>query len=92
MKKYIVAYDIQSNTKRTKLVKILEKYGMIRIQLSVFCGMIKDKIMKKMNKEIRGLTLGKMDSVISIRYHDALEEIVGNREQDMELESELIII
>lgn len=37
---YLIAYDISDNKRRTRIAKLLEKYGYERIQFSVFTGLI----------------------------------------------------
>lgn len=36
---YIVMYDIENNSLRTKAAKKLQQYGYERIQYSIFCGL-----------------------------------------------------
>lgn len=37
---FLIAYDISDDKKRTRISKMLEKYGYERIQFSVFTGLI----------------------------------------------------
>lgn len=59
----IVAYDIADNRRRSKLVKIIEKYG-TRINYSVFECMFTATQFKKIQEKTRKLVKDKEDQVI----------------------------
>lgn len=49
---HVVMYDIQDDKLRMQLTKILEQKGLVRIQMSVFIGLIERNILKILEEEI----------------------------------------
>ena len=58
----VVAYDIADNRRRSKIVKILQKYG-TRINLSVFECMVTDTQHEQMMKDVLAKIDPKEDTV-----------------------------
>ncbi|MDW7725986.1 MAG: CRISPR-associated endonuclease Cas2 [Candidatus Methanoperedens sp.] len=48
-----VAYDIQENTVRNRLIELLFYYGLERVQLSVFCGFVRENRFDDMVERIK---------------------------------------
>jgi CRISPR-associated protein Cas2 len=59
----VIAYDIQEDRKRTKIAKLLEKYG-YRINYSVFECMLTEKQYGTLQEQIRSKINPKEDTVI----------------------------
>lgn len=53
--KVVVSYDIIENRKRQKVIDILEGYGFVRVQKSVFLGDIKIRQVIKLLLELSGV-------------------------------------
>ncbi|MDX8337236.1 CRISPR-associated endonuclease Cas2 [Candidatus Cetobacterium colombiensis] len=53
--KVVVSYDIIENRKRQKVIDILEGYGFVRVQKSVFLGDIKIRQVRKLLLELSGV-------------------------------------
>ncbi len=67
----LVAYDVSSNRRRTKVAKILKNYG-DRVNLSVFeCEFKKIETLETLKKEIKEVIKPKKDH---IRYYTLCEE------------------
>ncbi len=58
-----VLYDIQDNRVRSKVAKICKRYGLYRVQKSVFLGTIEDTQREAMGLEIQELIDEHKDSV-----------------------------
>ncbi len=58
-----VLYDIQNNKVRNKIAKICKRYGLYRVQKSVFLGNIEDVQKKSLALEIEELIDTENDSV-----------------------------
>jgi CRISPR-associated protein Cas2 len=58
-----VLYDIQDNRVRSKVAKICKRYGLYRVQKSVFLGTIEDTQREAMGLEIQELIDKHKDSV-----------------------------
>jgi CRISPR-associated protein Cas2 len=63
--RFIVAYDISSDSKRTKAAKILEDFG-LRIQYSVFECDLNTKELNELKKRLSELINKKSDSVFFV--------------------------
>ncbi len=50
---YYAAYDITENKIREKVIIVLEKYGMDRIQKSLFCGSLNSQRLKDLTEELK---------------------------------------
>ncbi len=50
---YYAAYDISKNSIRSKIIVILRKYGMDRVQKSLFCGFLNSQSIKDLKDEIK---------------------------------------
>jgi CRISPR-associated protein Cas2 len=62
--RYLVCYDIENDKKRTRLVKILEKYGE-RVQFSVFEIQLPPSLLKTLRKKLAAeKILEKTDSLL----------------------------
>ncbi|PKL59038.1 MAG: CRISPR-associated endonuclease Cas2 [Methanomicrobiales archaeon HGW-Methanomicrobiales-5] len=48
-----VAYDIQENSIRNRLIDVLFYYGLERVQLSIFCGFVVEKRFDSMVEQIK---------------------------------------
>lgn len=59
----VVAYDISSDRRRTKVVKILEKVG-VRVNFSVFECMITTKQYESLQKDLLEVISLKKDTVV----------------------------
>ena len=56
---YYVAYDITEDETRGKVALTLKKYGMDRIQKSLFCGRLNSQSVKDLAEELIGTIKGK---------------------------------
>ena len=61
--RYLVAYDIPDDRRRTRVAKALLKYG-DRVQYSVFIVDAGQAKIIRMTEEVRGLLDGSVDSVL----------------------------
>jgi CRISPR-associated protein Cas2 len=59
----VIVYDIQEDRKRTKISKLLEKYG-CRINYSVFECVLTEKQYEALRKQIKNKINPKEDSVV----------------------------
>jgi CRISPR-associated protein Cas2 len=59
----VIAYDVESNRRRNRLVKLLKDYGE-RVNLSVFECRIKRQTYGKLKKEVSSVVDMKKDSVL----------------------------
>lgn len=67
----VVAYDVSSNRRRTKVAKVLKKYG-DRVNLSVFeCEIKEAETLKAIKEEVKAIIKPKKDHV---RYYTLCEE------------------
>lgn len=79
---WVVAYDVTNNRRRSRIVKVIEKFG-VRVNYSVFECMLTDGQLKKLQGKISKLMLPSKDKVIfyplclncysKIRYLDRKE-------------------
>lgn len=60
---YVVAYDVSDDKRRTRVVKILQKYGK-RINLSVFECMLSDSQFRNMKETIMKVSDRKNDHIL----------------------------
>jgi len=58
-----VLYDIQDTKARTKVSKICKRYGLYRVQKSVFLGSVEETEKESMSLEIEQLINPEVDSV-----------------------------
>jgi CRISPR-associated protein Cas2 len=72
----VIAYDIVSDRRRNKLVKVLKDYGH-RINYSVFECEIKRKSLLELKEEISGIINIKKDSVL---YYELCQGCVGKKD------------
>jgi len=59
----LVAYDIEDNSKRSKIAELLQYYGLARIQYSVFAGEIPVRKLKEMNEILFDFELEDDDNI-----------------------------
>ncbi len=59
----MVAYDIEDNSKRSKIAELLQYYGLARIQYSVFAGEIPVRKLKEMNEILFDFELEDDDNI-----------------------------
>ncbi len=52
-KHLIVCYDVEKTKDRNKVIKVLEYYGLKRVQYSVFMGTIPETRLSQMNARIK---------------------------------------
>ncbi|MGB5026358.1 MAG: CRISPR-associated endonuclease Cas2 [Saprospiraceae bacterium] len=57
----MILYDINDNVLRTKLSKILEQEGLIRVQMSVFVGMVEDTKLAVLESRLQNKIHDKLD-------------------------------
>ncbi len=62
--RFLVVYDISDDSLRRKVIKILERFGLERIQYSVFFGEIFSEDYSYFLKKLRKLELAPADSVL----------------------------
>ncbi len=55
---YYAAYDITEDNIRNKVIIILRKYGMDRIQKSLFCGRLNGQSLKDLKEEVSAIVDG----------------------------------
>ena len=60
---YVVAYDVSDDRRRTKVVKVMQKYGK-RINLSVFECMLSDSQFKTLKESIMKVSDRKNDHIL----------------------------
>ncbi len=60
---YVVVYDVRDDKRRTKVVKILQKYGK-RINLSVFECMLSDSQFKNLKEAVIKVSDKKNDHIL----------------------------
>jgi len=63
---YVIAYDIGNNKRRTKLVQLLENYG-LRVNYSVFECMLTTKQLHLLQDEVNKLIHPQKDNVLFYR-------------------------
>lgn len=61
--KVIISYDIVENIVRSRVISLLESYGFIRVQKSVFLGEIKFYKLNRVVLEIMGVMDKEVDSI-----------------------------
>ena len=74
----VVAYDISSNRRRFRLVKLLKKYGR-RANYSVFECRIKKQNINRLKKEIRQIIDGREDSIL---YYPLCRSCIERRQSE----------
>lgn len=78
---HLISYDIQDDRLRVKLAKSLIRYGMYRIQYSVFMGNITDRPLGKIRQVLAQLAQEAAwsveDSVMILPLHQYSEEHVN---------------
>lgn len=84
----LVIYDVVSNKRRLKLVKILEGYGE-RVQKSCFEVKIPKSQFKKMLKKIESFyKIDELDNIII--YHISEEKVYRYNEEFIQFEDDLL--
>ena len=77
---HLISYDIQDDRLRVKLAKSLIRYGLHRIQYSVFMGNISDRSLGKIRQVLAQLaqesTWSVEDSVMILPLHQYSEDHV----------------
>mgnify|MGYP002625191424 CR=1 FL=1 len=77
---HLISYDIQEDALRVKIAKTLIRYGMYRIQYSVFMGDIKDSALKKITDALHQFAQEALwsadDSVMVLPLHQYSEDYV----------------
>jgi CRISPR-associated endonuclease Cas2 len=70
---YLVSYDITSDPLRLKVIKVLLRYGMYRVQYSVFMGVLKPVSYARMQRALAALPQHKLwlttDTVMVLPLH-----------------------
>lgn len=59
----IVAYDIENNGLRSDIAELLQYYGLIRIQYSVFAGEVRNADVERLTREIFEKDLDEKDNI-----------------------------
>ncbi len=62
----IVAYDIENNKLRAEIAELLQYYGLVRIQYSVFAGEVSSRHLSKLPSELFSMGLGEEDNITII--------------------------
>lgn len=65
--KEAIVYDVPKNSLRRKITKYLEKYGLIRLQYSVFVGDLSQNKIENLAIELKEL-IGKEEADIRVFY------------------------
>jgi len=52
---FLISYDIENDYLRTKLAKLLIRFGLQRVQYSVFMGVVANEAMKRLHKALARL-------------------------------------
>jgi CRISPR-associated endonuclease Cas2 len=81
----LVYYDIESDTIRTKVAKRLERYGLVRLQKSVFVGFGNNtywcKVLEQLKKWDEKLEPTDSICMLAIGEKDLLQSVlIGNKE------------
>lgn len=79
----LVIYDISETNLRNHIIKILQHYGLTRIQKSVFISTIDTKDKKYMIKELEKEKISDKDSIIIATFCKKCENniiIIGDKE------------
>lgn len=67
---YLICYDIENNTIRSRIAKTLERYGCERLQKSVFVGELNQKkyhaLSHELSQEAEEENFATTDNIISI--------------------------
>lgn len=75
--KYVlVAYDIEDNGSRSKIVELLQYYGLVRIQYSVFAGEIPVRKLKEMSDSLFDMELEDDDNITIVPICENCKEDV----------------
>ncbi|MBC7086199.1 MAG: CRISPR-associated endonuclease Cas2 [Methanomethylovorans sp.] len=61
-----VAYDIEDNGKRLRIAEMLQYYGLVRIQYSVFAGETVARSFREMCDRLFSMELGEDDNITVI--------------------------
>lgn len=62
----IVAYDIEDNGMRSRIAELLQYYGLVRIQYSIFAGEIPARKLEEMSNNLFGMEFGDDDNITII--------------------------
>ena len=77
---YLISYDIQDDAIRTKVAKTLLRYGLHRVQYSVYMGELREstltKVEKKLNEYTQLSTWSMEDSIMVMPLHQYSEDNV----------------
>lgn len=78
---HLISYDIQEDRIRVKLSKALIRYGLHRVQYSVFMGEVRDSALEKIKTALDHLSKDKdwtgEDSVMILPLHQYSEDYVA---------------
>lgn len=78
---HLISYDIQNDGLRLKLSKALIRYGLHRVQYSVFMGDIRDRALHKIKMVLNQLSKDKNwsvdDSVMILPLHQYSEDHIS---------------
>ena len=77
---HLISYDIESDHIRVKAAKALLRYGLIRVQYSVFMGEVKESALAKVKKELQDLAASPQwsddDTVMILPLHQYSEDYI----------------
>ena len=59
----IVAYDIEDDKMRSSIAELLQYYGLVRIQYSVFAGEVRETDVEKLSKDLFEKELDEDDDI-----------------------------
>jgi CRISPR-associated protein Cas2 len=74
----VIAYDIQSDRRRTKIVKVLKDYGGVRVNFSVFECRIKAALFPGLKADLEKLIKPRKDSVL---FYDLCGKCIQKRDR-----------
>ena len=91
--KYLICYDITETRLRTRVAKLLQYFGLNRLQFSVFGGEINNKHLKRLEEKLENLMLEKdKDSIIILPLSKQYTELYSTSMKSIFDEEKVIII
>jgi len=63
---HLIIYDISNNTNRTRLAKLLERYGLERVQYSAFRGELNPNDREALSKQVKKFIRDERDCIFII--------------------------
>ena len=90
--RYLICYDISETKVRTRIAKILQYFGLDRLQYSVFGGEIKENHLKLLVKKLKKMRVeeGK-DSIIILPLRNKYIELFSESMKRMYKDEKIII-